>query len=836
MNFVLFFNDETAENIIFTGGKGANLAKLTRAGFNVPGGFTVTAEAYKEFIKSAPFIKGDMGKFNYKNPDVLNKQAAQFKEKLAKRPLPPKVEQAVFDALAKAGVEGAYSVRSSSTMEDLSGAAFAGQHDTFLNCVGKEEIAQKVKECFISLWHDRAIAYRQQKGFSQLEATMAVVVQKMVQADSAGVGFSINPVNGNVEQVLINANFGLGESVVSGESNVDQFIVSKKDLRVVDSIIAEKTEVVSSLAQGTKTEKLSPKNALKPSITRKQVKQIALLNIDVEKHYKFPQDIEWAIENGDLYLLQARPITTLPSRWTRDESAERYPNVITPFTWDFVEKGFHISLDHSFKIMGLPLFEGKWFRIFDNYVYGNQNAVWLYMGQNPLVIRDVPDLIGKIPYIKDKFAYVQELPVAWMRDLDTYLLGVGALMAEDLSGRSEQDIWKFITRTTELGIEYFKPNIAISITQSMLYKVFMYILTSLAGPEKGKQLFDALIATNETKTALVNSELYYLAGLVKASEELNAVMHGNSSRQIMEKDLLSAFPEFEKKFKKFLQAHGHREIDLDAYIPTWAEAPNVVLDNIRLIVDTPQEGDPKDKEYEVKYETQKAEAELFAKTPKELHLFLYEVIRLVRAYTSLDDIEHYQTTRLGLPIRKGARALGLLLKKKGIITEEMDIFFAHIDTLEAYINGQKTADELKEEIIKEKEAYLKNKERTPDWILGEKDAAPPADNADVMQGVAGSPGAFEGEVFIVKSTEDFSSFPPKAVLVARTTNPAWTPLFYNAGAVITESGGALSHGAVTAREMKLPAVMSVRDVLRKLKNGQRVRVDGTNGKVYLINA
>jgi pyruvate,water dikinase len=368
----------------------------------------------------------------------------------------------------------------------------------------------------------------------------------------------------------------------------------------------------------------------------------------------------------------------------------------------------------------------------------------------------------------------------------------------------------------------------------MLYKVFMYILTTLAGPDKGKQLFDALIATNETKTALVNSELYHLAGIIKANEKLNNVIHKNNSKQIIEQNLLAGFTEFEIKFNKFLSDHGHRETDFDAYIPTWVEAPNVVLDNIRLIVDTSGKEDPKDKEYAVKYETQLAEAELFGKTPKELHLFLYEIIRLVRTYTSLDDIEHYQTTRLSLPMRKGARALGTLLKQKGIIPDEMDVFFAHIDTLEAYIKGNKTAAELKLEIEKEKAAYLKNKERTPEWILGEKDQVYDGDGAGFLQGVAGSPGVAEGEVFIVRSTEDFSSFPKKAVLVARTTNPAWTPLFYNAGAVITESGGALSHGAVTAREMKLPAVMSVRDVLHKLKNRQRVRVDGTNGKVYLI--
>jgi Phosphoenolpyruvate synthase/pyruvate phosphate dikinase len=474
--------------------------------------------------------------------------------------------------------------------------------------------------------------------------------------------------------------------------------------------------------------------------------------------------------------------------------------------------------------------------MFDNYIYGNQNAVWLYMGQNPLVIKDVPDLISKMSYIKEKFSYVQDLPVAWARDLDTYLLGIGALMAEDIASKTEAEVWDFINRTTTLGIEYFKPNIAISITQSMLYKVFTYILITIAGPTQGKHLFDALIATSETKTALVNRELYALAKIVKNDAKINDIIHKNTSKEIISQNMLGQFADFYKEFRKFLSTHGHRETDFDAYIPTWVEAPNVVLDNIRLIVDTLEKENPRNDEYEAKYATQKAEAELFAKTPQQLHLFLYELIRLVRTYTSLDDIEHYQTMRLTLPIRKGAKALGLLLKKKEIVQEEMDVFFAHIESLDGYISGKKSAQELKIEIEIEKSAYLKNKERTPAWELN---AVSPqfaaAEGETTLVGVAGSPGEVEGTVFIIRSTEDFSSFPKNAVLVARTTNPAWTPLFYNACAVITESGGALSHGAVTAREMKLPAVMSVRGVLNKLKNGQRVRVDGSNGTVFLID-
>lgn len=834
MKDILLFTDEQAQSIAFSGGKGANLSKMTRAGFPVPQGFIVTAQAYSHFIAQADFLDNEIARFDYTHPQKLVKQTEALKKKLAGLALPLSLRKEIHQALGKFKSIKAFSVRSSSTMEDLSGAAFAGQHDTFLNCVGEKEIEDKIKQCFLSLWHDRAVAYRHKQGFNQHDTTMAVVVQRMIQADTAGVGFSINPVNGNVHEILINANYGLGESVVSGESTVDQFVVSKKDSRILQRSVAEKEEKIVSLARGTKTVKLSGKEALKPCLTDSQIKQVAVLNAKVEKHYGFPQDIEWAFQGRQLFLLQARPITTLPARWTRDESAERYPSVITPFTWDFVEKAFHISLNHSFRLMGLPPFEGKWFAMFDNYIYGNQNAVWLYMGQTPVQIANLDDLRSKIGFLKDRFSYVQELPVKWTRNLDTYLLGIGALMSEDLSKKNVSQVWEYLLRVADLGTNYFRPNIAISITQALLYKMFLYFITLAVGEAEAKHLFPLLIATTETKTNLVNTELYGLAQLAKKDKALLTLLSKTPSRDIIQKQSLKKFPAFDKAFSNFLSMHGHRETDFDYYVPTWVESPWVVLDNLKLIITTPQTKTPLEKEYEIKIANQAAQAQLFSKLPQDLHFFYYEILRLVRAYTSLDDIEHYQTTRLTLPIRKGTLAMGQLLKKSGIVKDPYDVFFCHMDSLQQFVEGKLTKAQLKKVISTEKTSYLKNKERTPVWDLQAEEATQNSSNSSQMTGLAGSPGVAEGKVFIVHSTEDFAKFPKNAVLVARTTNPAWTPLFYNACALITESGGPLSHGAVTAREMKLPAVMSVRNVLKTLKNGQKVRVNGSKGIIEIL--
>ena len=265
----------------------------------------------------------------------------------------------------------------------------------------------------------------------------------------------------------------------------------------------------------------------------------------------------------------------------------------------------------------------------------------------------------------------------------------------------------------------------------------------------------------------------------------------------------------------------------------------MVLDNLRLILNTPMERWPAEQERELKVRAQQAEVKLFARLPEDLHFFFHELLRLARTYTGLDDLEHYQTTRLTPALRRGLRALGQHLVRRNVLEEPMDVFFAHQVQLEQALTADAAAawQTLAAQVRTQKAAYLADKGRKPEWILGESEAAALSGAAagDLLSGLAGSPGVAEGAVFIVLTPEDFAKFPRGAVLVARTTNPTWTPLFYSAAAVVTESGGPLSHGAVTAREMGIPAAMSVRQCLSRLSNGQRVRVDGAAGRVELLD-
>lgn len=917
MSLTLRFTDPLATELARSGGKGASLAKSAQ-NLPVPGGFIVTADAYSQFI--APLQSRIAELFGTDSP------AEAIADLIRATPIPDAWLSEFDEAIAEAGLTGqAVAVRSSGTMEDLPGAAFAGQHDTYLGVRGTAAIAEAVRDCYASLWNEHAFRYRRQLGVDQNDAKMAVVVQLMVAVgadEAAGVAFSVDPVRGNTDEVLINAAFGLGETVVGGEEPVDEFRVCRDTGEQVAAEIAEKpTALIMSgggndagddlgtgagdgcghdiggdrlgegdglgdgrLGEGdgarTTVVDLGAEQRTRPALTKEQTTAVAELAVAAENHFGFAQDIEWAVHDGRIYLLQSRPITRVAPRWTRDESAERFPTPVTPLTWDLVEAGFHHSLNHSFDLMGLPPFDDKWFVMRDFYIYGNQTAVDLYAGRLPTnMLASVETITESLPQIARQFGWVQELPVQWMRDLDTYLIGIGRLSNEPLEEKSLAQVWDHVIAISDLGTEYFRPNIAISLTQGTLYAALQHMLSLALDEDQAQVVFERLMASTETKTSQVNAELRELSQLVAADADLLAALeahHGEAGVAELER-----FPQFKASFDRFLEQHGHRELDFDAYHPTWVEAPHIVLDQIRLLAARtmagaeasepgPGTGSASAPMTDMERKIVQAETELAVvnAAPEKLRYLVQEVIRLARTYTALDDLEHYQTTRRTLPMRRALKELGGRLVDAGVLIEASDVYFIDFEHLDTAIRADAanrdlgatdtdaanrevdTADatgsstnavtgatgagsalaDLTEIAAQNKAAYQAAVDRTPEWEYGKAAAAVDHDT-DHITGTAGSPGTVEGEVFVVHSPADFSSFPDGAILVARTTNPAWTALFYQAGGVITESGGALSHGAVTARELGLPAVMAVRDATSRFTSGQRVRVDGSNGTV-----
>lgn len=835
MSLIVFFGEADRGYASLVGGKGANLIALTGAGFPVPGGFVVTSQAYDLFIQGCDWLPAAVGGFTYERPESLREQCAAVRRRLLEGACPAVLEDAIHDGLARMareGATGAFAVRSSSTLEDMAQAAFAGQHDTYLNIKASDVVA-RVRDCFASLWEDRAVLYRHHRGFSHSAARMAVVVQRQVESEVAGVGFSIDPVGGRMDIMLIDANYGLGESVVAGECEVDHFELEKASLDVVTRALGRKDQQIIATPGGVETRDTPAELVDAPCMNEAQLAAVGELLRRVEAHYGWPQDIEWGWRDGRLYQFQSRPVTTIEPRWTRDESAERFPNPMTPLSWDFINVAFSASLRHSFDLMGLPPLKGDWFHIFDHYVYGNQNAVGLLGMYRPLKARNAADLMLEAPEIRHRFGWVIDLPVDWARDLDRYLIRIGRLDAV-AEPPTLAEAWRFVDGVLAAVSEYFLPNIAISMTQSALHRLLNGLVQTVAGPERSAEILDGLLAGCETKTTVVNRELHEMAVMVGSIPGLRAEVLDLGGRVVVEQGRLHAYPDFSARFTRFLEDHGHREVDIDYSQPTWSGQPWVVLDSLGLILRGGVAADPREIARAQRVRYAETEQQFIAQVPAGLQFFFRELVRLTRTYTVLDDLEHYETTRINPLAHRAALWVGRHLREMGVIDIDRDVFLlskASIDALVADPSAARRAA-CREEVKKTRVSYDEAWRRTPSWKLDESaDARPLGDPERVLRGLPGSPGRASGPCFIVRGPEDFARFPAKAILVARTTNPAWTPLFYSAAAVITESGGPLSHGAVTAREMGLPAVMSVRGAMSALKEGQVVFVDGSKGIV-----
>ncbi len=687
MTFIAFFDQPPLARTSLVGGKGANLIGLTAAGFPVPPGFVVTADAYQHFLTAIDWLDAAIHDFDYAHPDRLHGQCADLRQRLSAVVLPPDLQDAIRAALARLDPTAACAVRSSSTFEDLAEAAFAGQHDTYLNIRGPDQILDRIRACFASLWEDRAVLYRRHQGFTQRDARMAVVVQQQIASQAAGVGFSIDPVHGSMDQIVINANFGLGESVVSGQCEVDQFIIDKPALNISQRHIGHKTSHVLPTPTGAADAPVPAHLADEPSLSDAQLASIAQLLQRIESHYGWPQDIEWGIHDNRLYLFQSRPVTTLQPRWTRDESAERFPNPMTPLSWDFISVAFRRSLRHSMSLMGLPPLKGDWFQIFGHTIYGNQNAVRLLAMYRPIRARSLPELVAEIPDLRKRFAWVMDLPAAWARDLDRYLLRLGRLDAVPAPA-SLDDAWQFVNDVLATASDYFLPNIAISMTQSGLHRLLHGLIALAVGPEKALPIVNSLLTGCETKTTLINRELYELAQLARANNALRSALLDGTSHDLLPR--INTFPDFSARLHRFLEDHGHREIDMDYSVPTWSGQPAVVLDSIALILRSDAK-DPAEIMRRQRLRFADAEQQFLAAVPEPLRFFFRELIRLARSYTILDDLEHYHTTRINPLAYRAALQLGAQLVARHALDRPADIFFLHKSDLESFVAGPSPA-------------------------------------------------------------------------------------------------------------------------------------------------
>lgn len=816
--------DFGAADLASAGGKGGNLGELVRHGFPVPPGFIITTAAYAALLAESGLgaeLEGLM-----KAGDAGERIRALFTE----AQIPARVGADIAAAYAALG-GGPVAVRSSATAEDLPGAAFAGQQDTFLNVVGEQAVIGAVVDCWASLWTDRAMAYRQRQGIDPREVSIAVVVQEMVPADIAGVLFSANPVTGERGEIVVDASPGLGEAVVSGRVTPEHYVLDGTGK--IRAFTAGSHEVdVRAMAGGGTQESLGVAGA-RPALGEEQLEELVRLALRAQEHFGRPQDMEWAIAGGRLYVLQARPMTALPPQPLRLNPFQR---LVGPFYVEmFQERPYPLDVSGWMQRGILAMLR----RMAGSVGVAFPFVEELLPEEDGVVVRLVPPVPH--PTLRTLAAPISVArrvrrfnPARWTQDsrFTAYLQNVSRLTAQDPAPMSWQrvvglaeDAFATMRGITELRISYlpgaFVPQLKLRLMLMLLGK---------------RHLGSALIAGAETRTSQANRALEELADRVRSDDEL-----AQAFTELAPGELLSRvqrdpdFNEFHARFQAFLAEYGHREtvsVVLSSSA-TWADAPEVVLGLITSMM-----GDRRP----ATDQTGQALAELKRHPALRITAVSRRVLSAVdaaKAGMAFREDSHFYATMVLPPLRRALAELGRRLCEAGVLADPADVHHLRFEELAGMDDGgvlPATERERYRGLVLARAAKRRELEGIPlldpAALFAHRRPAP----GTLVTGMPASRGQATGTVRIIRGPDEFGLLRSGEILVCPYTNPSWTPLFQRAAAVVVDAGGIASHAAIVAREYGIPAVMGTGSGTSALQDGQLVHVDGTRGQVAVAVA
>jgi pyruvate,water dikinase len=799
-----------ADDLPAVGGKGANLGELVAAGLPVPPGFVVTTAAYRAHASAAGL-----------DPAAAAADPARARDLLTRTPLAPATRHGIAAALTDLGPEGTrVAVRSSATAEDLPGAAFAGQQDTFLDVTGTDEVLDAVRRCWASLWTDRAVAYRQRQGIGPEEVAIAVVVQRMVPAQAAGVLFTANPLTGRRAELVVDAAPGLGDAVVSGEVTPEHLVVGRDGaVRSVLPRYEGASRVLSDAAAA----------------------QLAALAVRAERHFsglageEVPQDIEWALADGRISLVQARPMTALPPE---PPELGRIQRTVGPFFLEmFAVRPYPLDVTGWLARGVLPMLD---------LMAGSVGVRFPPLGQ---VIREregfplqlvPPRPRPSLPMVGAPLSLARRARRydvrRWTADplLAEFDAAVAALEAEDPAALP----WPDLVRRVDRCNASLEPVARIRVRYlPSAFVPFAPLRLLLAALGLGR-LASPLVAGERTRTRDGNDALESLAGVVRADPELARAAAGPDPAEFLRAVRhRPEFAGFAAELDAFLAEYGHRESVsvLLATAPTWRDDPTPVAAILMSLASAPPEGPTPDRAAE-------ALSELLAHPllrPRRAAAAARTVVGACRRGLAFREDTHFHAARLLPPLRHTFLELGRRLSEVDALAAPEDVFHLRFEELAALADPvvMDDAEAARVRGLAARRARLR-REYAGVPMLDPGLFAPARAGADaagaLLSGTPASGGVAEGPVRVVSGPEAFASLRAGDVLVCPNTNPSWTPLFARAAAVVVDTGGLGSHAAIVAREYGVPAVMATGHGTSVLRDGQRVRVDGTRGRVDLL--
>jgi pyruvate,water dikinase len=880
----------TLETIKSIGGKALGLHELKKIGINVPAWATITSSMFKQICAGDRQLAQLIAQENIK-PEEKAVLIRKYLKDIGLDDTYQKVLSEVWNEIS-AGGKKAVAVRSSAADEDSKVLSFAGQMDSFLNIRNFKAFLDAVCNCWASLFGERAVLYRIQNKIDPWSSQIAVVVQQMIESEISGVIFSANPLTGNTKEMMVSSTWGLGEGLVSGVLDADTFILNSNG-EVIKSEIAEKKQKISySQSGGTAAVEVASDKQSVLSLNKKQLKELHKIALKVQTFKSIPMDIEFGIENGKIYLLQARPITNLKKYpefnvWDNSNIVESYSGVTTPLTFSFIRRAYFavywqfcqtIGLDkktilantHVFENM-LGLIQGRvyynllnWYRLVSLMPGFKYNKRFMEQMMGLQVVKDFN--IEKEPSGKLEKYFIQ-LP-------RLLKVGVQMILAHiQLQGKISEfhtNFRKIYSHYSQVDYSRLTPiemlKIYRELEKEVLWKwkapitndfeamIFYGLLKSLTikwGLDpRGVLQNDLLCGEGGIKSTQVTTQLFYLASSIERDARLKSAFLEVSPEVALERlKNDSLFSAVKEKFEAYLKEYGVRcinEMKLESVS---------IKDNPIFCIATIQNylrntvPDPDKQEEHERTIRQKAENELrkklkgqriFLVIPK-LSLYRWVLTNARRAIKNRENQRFCRTEAYSL-IRSIMRAIGKQWQDQGIIDNAEDIFYLEIDDIWSYIEGRTICADLKKKIAERKEEFERYKAVTlPDHIeaYGEVDInkiiAEPAEvsSSGLIKGLGCCAGIIEKEVCVVL-TPDVNLRLNGEIMVAKQTDPGWVVLFPSIGGLIVEKGSMLSHSAIVAREMGIPAVVGVKQATKILSTGDRVLLNGAEGTIKIL--
>ncbi|MCI0396754.1 MAG: phosphoenolpyruvate synthase [Chloroflexi bacterium] len=893
-NYILPFSS-TGATLTCAGGKGANLAELVRTGFAVPPGFIVTTDAYYAFVEANRLQPHILALAQAILPDdsaALENSSAEIRALFEQGTLPAEIATEIASAYHTLSNSRSLTlpappvaIRSSATAEDLPGLAFAGQQDTYLNVVGEGAVLDGVKRCWCSLWTARAIAYRARNHIPANEVALAVVIQKMIASDSSGVLFTANPVTGRRDEMVIDASFGLGEAIVSGQVDPDHYVVNSLEWKISERKLGAKEMAILPHAAGG-TEQVRHRRSQEQALPDAQIIELAQIAQRVAEHFGSPQDIEWAWANRRLYLLQSRPITSLyplPANVGPTEALRVYVNFnaiqgvsepLTPLGIDTlrllfsgVTRRLHT---HSSLRQLLPDAGGRLFLDFTDLVRDprlQKVGLSLLAGTEPGAQQTLLRLLeeGRIP--PKRVLTARRTVTLFFTLLPVLRRLLAALLRPDqVRPRLIADAEQYIAEAQQhagaasdlaaclRAMEHDLPRVE-RITFNVMPAVMPVVSAAL--PLVGRWLSDWLGEPPGAALQLMRGlpgnvtmemdlKLWAVAQTIRADAVALEVMRTWPVEALVEAYRRGQLPaNAQRTLGDFLQGYGMRgtaEIDLGR--PRWRDDPTPIM---QTLLNYLQLEDPL-LAPDVLFQDRVAQAERLAREyvarARNMRFgwlrarLLGSLIRRMRLLGGLREAPLFYISRVYGIYRAALLACAHQLVVQSELERVEDIFFVSLETLNCFVRGEKA--DLKSIAAANRAGYERERARKqmPRVLLSTGEAfyegvgvATVSEND--LVGDAVSPGIVEGRVHVIFDPRG-ARLEPGDILVCPSTDPGWTPLFLTAGGLVMEIGGLMTHGSIVAREYGIPAVVGVHQATTRLQTGQRVRVDGNHGRVKLL--